>query len=543
MLRSDKEKEMDSRLENYSAEDLHSPRNQVGGQLEDPADLLLPGALDTDQEIDETLEEEEQEEVEDETEKPETSSDLVSLYLKEAGSVALLTHDREVELAKQIEGGWDKIKAALFSLPFALRHVLDLSEKFEAGEVAVQEILIQGEEAETLADIERVGKHLLRAMPKLRRLARSHERLELELDKKRLSQRRRESLTRNLAKKKAEIASELTRLQISRPRVDIMAQEVKKLQSRLVTLQHQLQHAAHHSKARTNLTEAIQAIEATLGVSAQEARQIIAAIQLGEAQTEVARREFIEANLRLVISIAKRFINRGLPLLDLIQEGNLGLMRAIEKFDYRRGYRLSTYASWWIRQSISRGITDTGRTIRIPVHRVETRNKLISTARLLMRRLGREPRPEELAKSMGLTVEEVLGIIRMEGEPVSLETPIGDGESRLADLVEDKNAPSPFEQASQANLRVEVKKALAALPPRQEAVLRFRFGIGETREHTLEELGERFAVTRERIRQIEQKAIRTLRSLARPKKSFGSVPADAVLEMEHTTPISLVAVE
>jgi RNA polymerase primary sigma factor len=322
-----------------------------------------------------------------------------------------------------------------------------------------------------------------------------------------------------------------------------MAQEVKKLQSRLVTLQHQLQHATHASKARTSLTEAIQAIEATLGVSAQEARQIIAAIQLGEAQTEVARREFIEANLRLVISIAKRFINRGLPLLDLIQEGNLGLMRAIEKFDYRRGYRLSTYASWWIRQSISRGITDTGRTIRIPVHRVETRNKLISTARLLMRRLGREPRPEELAKSMGLTVEEVLGIIRMEGEPVSLETPIGDGESRLADLVEDKNAPSPFEQASQANLRVEVKKALAALPPRQEAVLRFRFGIGETREHTLEELGERFAVTRERIRQIEQKAIRTLRSLARPKKSFGSVPADAVLEMEHTTPISLVAVE
>jgi RNA polymerase primary sigma factor len=284
-----------------------------------------------------------------------------------------------------------------------------------------------------------------------------------------------------------------------------------------------------------SLAAAVQEIEKALGLSAQEIKQIVAAIQLGENQADVARREFIEANLRLVISIAKRFVNRGLPLLDLIQEGNLGLMRAIEKFDYRRGYRLSTYASWWIRQSISRGITDTGRTIRIPVHRVETKNKLISTARLLMRRLGREPRPEELAKAMGLTVEEIFGIIRMEGEPVSLETPIGDGESRLADLVEDKNAPSPFEQASQANLRVEVKKALAALPPRQEAVLRFRFGIGETREHTLEELGERFAVTRERIRQIEQKAIRTLRSLARPKKAFGQITAAADFE---TSPIS-----
>jgi RNA polymerase primary sigma factor len=516
MTKSRSEKEMDERMETLSPEDLRPLRDTPEEQFGDSADFAAADSLDADEELEEPLEEDAEDKAD--AEQSAKASDLVALYLKEAGSVSLLTHEREIDLAKQIEQGWEKIRNAVFLTPFAFRSILQLAEQFEAEEVPVQEILTKGEEAETLAEIELVGKRFLKAVPKLRRLGRSYDRIELELRKKSLSKRRRESLNKSLSRIKEKLILELMALRISRSRVDALAQQIKGLRAQLAAWEQRTQ-LAKKDKERAGFRMEIAAIEGTLGLPAPEIKQLVDAIKQGENEAEVARREFIEANLRLVISIAKRFINRGLPLLDLIQEGNLGLMRAIEKFDYRRGYRLSTYASWWIRQSISRGITDTGRTIRIPVHRVETKNKLISTARSLMRRLGREPKPEEIAKAMGITVEEVFMITRMEGEPVSLETPIGDGESRLADLVEDKSAPSPFEQASMSNLKVEVKKALAALPPRQEAVLRFRFGIGEGREYTLEELGERFSVTRERIRQIEQKAIRTLRSFGQRTKA------------------------
>jgi RNA polymerase primary sigma factor len=292
-------------------------------------------------------------------------------------------------------------------------------------------------------------------------------------------------------------------LRLSSNQIDEMTQQLKRLSERLEKLEHQ---------GRNRGASEIEALEEKAGLSAAEIKSLVRLIKEGEALVSSAKKEFTEANLRLVVSVAKKYINRGLAFLDLIQEGNLGLMRAVEKFDYRLGFRFSTYASWWIRQGITRGLIDTGRTIRIPVHRVELRNKIIQTAQHMRRKFNRDPRPEELAKEMRLSVPELLKVIQVQGEPVSLQMPIWEDGDELADFVEDRINPQPESQAMEGVLRKEVKKALAVLTPRQEKVLRMRFGIEEKRDYTLEELGDLFAVTRERIRQIEQKSLQILRN-------------------------------
>ena len=473
----------------------------------------------------------------------EKTNDPVRLYLREMGVVPLLTREGEVAIAKRIERGLMKTHKAIARSPIAVIELLKVGEELQAMRINIREVVNFSEQAELAGEDDKAEEYrewTIEGIENIRKIYKNALKEYEKLKKETKAQRGKKTkkvlrLRGRVARLRVEIADEIARLNLterSRQRlinaIRNVQKEVRSAERELSTYTEKLNvkkrlkaddqkaYKAHVANAKKRL----RTVEDEFHISPVEVKRSLQNIVTGEQQTGQAKRELVEANLRLVVSIAKKYTNRGLQFLDLIQEGNIGLMKAVDKFEWRRGYKFSTYATWWIRQAITRAIADQARTIRIPVHMIETINKLIRTSRALVQELGREPTSEEIAKKMDIPVSKVRKVLKIAQEPISLETPIGEEEdSHLGDFIEDKSILNPSDAVVASNLREITDEVLATLTPREEKVIKMRFGLGTTgSEHTLEEVGQHFAVTRERIRQIEAKALRKLRHPSRSRK-------------------------